>query len=431
MEKDTVYFGHPFLPLYLMAIPLSFSSSLFWGRLLGSVLGIFIVLATYFIGKNLGSSTTGLLASFFLSIHHHFLTYVHSLYIEVYLGFFVILSIVFFLLAEKKKKSIFYLLAGVTLGLALLTKYLGVALAFSYFVFFLIKKGQKVLRARELYLILIPAGIIFSFWPTFGYLTDWSGFLNEIYFWLTFGKGNLHDPRVNVSLIKYVLALGLALAPVFTIGSFFAFVSQGIRYFKKRLVDFQVFLLIFIFIWFLMLFQISVKDARHLFPILPLLSIVVAISIGTLRLTIKGLIFSLTCLTLFIPYDFLNLRKTSLNNRLYFSLFMWRTERENESCLRFGEFVRSVVKEGEVILYDRDDATAGFCAQRPYCSFVISRYEEAMEMLEEANYVVVGQEPFLPYLSEEDKSKFMAKLGDEFSLTEPWRLYVRKRREAG
>lgn len=417
-ETGGLYTHHPFLSFYLMAIPIFLTRSLFWGRVMASLLSVLIILFTYLIGRKVGGEKVGLIASFLLAINPLFLSFSFSLYTEVYLGVFLIASVFFFFFGEEKKKDRFYFLAGLFLGLALLTKYLAGILALAYLLFFYVRKGRKVFSSRPLFLIGLPAMAIFSLWPLFAFLADWSAFLESLRLWWGFRKMSVCDARVGVSGLKHFLALSLALSPPFAILTFGVFLRQVGDFVSLPRPNRQMgFLLLFVGLGLTVILWLTVKDIKYLYPFIPFLAILVGDYFKDFKLNFRILALVFIFLLLYFPYDFFGLGKTGLNQRLYFSLYMWRIDRDNEGCIQLGNQLRAVSGENETVYYFSQAAIGGYCSQRPYRTIGCSaKPDQAHRLLNQARVLIFNPPLSLPFFSEEEKQKLLRRIEEEFSL---------------
>ena len=166
---DWSHFDHPpmvGLIIQLFTLNLYFESE-FFIRLAAVVSGTFSTYMIFLIGKQLKNSLTGLYAA---------LLFTSSLYCAVISGTFImpdspqvlfwLITLYFYLraLPDKtlsKESRKFILFAGITAGLALLSKYHSLFLGGGALLYILIY-NRKWLRAKELYLSLLIMAILFT-----------------------------------------------------------------------------------------------------------------------------------------------------------------------------------------------------------------------------------------------------------------------------
>ena len=152
-----------------------------WGRLLTAAFGTLTVLVVYFMGRRLRTRRTGLLAAALLAgsylhvIHSHYATF------DVMVGFLASLTLLFSDLIRTDEKAKWYLLAGLSAGLAGATKYNGgVVVVIPLVAHVLAKRWDEwgLINGR---LFLIPAGFLLGFFAGNPFaLGNFTEFLNGL-----------------------------------------------------------------------------------------------------------------------------------------------------------------------------------------------------------------------------------------------------------
>ncbi|MFY9492970.1 MAG: glycosyltransferase family 39 protein [Minisyncoccia bacterium] len=155
-----------------------FGDSLLASRLPSAIFGIAFVYLIYLVAKKLfASATAGLFAALTATVSLAHVSVSRLAMMESVLFFFILLNIYYFLkLLDDRKR---WLMFGLTLGLAFLTKYITVFLIPTYLVFLMVHR-RDVLKNSKLYLALIVSVLIFS--PVIIY---------NIYSYKTFGHFDL------------------------------------------------------------------------------------------------------------------------------------------------------------------------------------------------------------------------------------------------
>jgi len=141
----TFAINHVFLTL--------FGNNLFAGRLSSALFGIGSVILVYFIGKTLcNSKKSGLLAMGLFAINDFVVFYSRTAMMESIVVFFILLTMALFIRAQDNPK---YLpIFGVSLGLAVLSKYTSVAIIPLYIMLIVFHK-KEYLKNCQLYLGII------------------------------------------------------------------------------------------------------------------------------------------------------------------------------------------------------------------------------------------------------------------------------------
>jgi len=92
-------------------------------RLLSAFFGAASILLTFLIAKKLFGETAGLLSAFFLCFAYYHVLVGHTALLDNQMGFFILPAFLFTIGILREGKSVFYLLAGLTAGLAVASKY--------------------------------------------------------------------------------------------------------------------------------------------------------------------------------------------------------------------------------------------------------------------------------------------------------------------
>lgn len=125
-----IWLSKPIFPLWMISASIwIFGENEIAIRIPSILLSIAAIVLTYLIGKNLFNKKIGLLAAFLHSIHGLLIELaggrVSSDHVETMLVFFTELSVLFCILSIKKDKNILYtFLAGISLGIAILCKWI-------------------------------------------------------------------------------------------------------------------------------------------------------------------------------------------------------------------------------------------------------------------------------------------------------------------
>jgi uncharacterized membrane protein len=116
------------------------------GRLLSSILGIFGIIAIYFLGKEINNQRTGLFASFLTAINFYHIYYSQELRFYSLLFLLTVLSFHFFIRSIKKQDLASYALYTLSTIALLYTQYFGMlvfAIQGAIFVIYVIFTGRR------------------------------------------------------------------------------------------------------------------------------------------------------------------------------------------------------------------------------------------------------------------------------------------------
>lgn len=213
---DYPLFHHPPIFIYsLSLIKIIFGSK--WEIFLPILAAVFTSLAVFLIGKELYSERVGLLASFFFSVCPISLHTSTKIWLDSLLGLFCALSIYCALRAVKKEVFTWYILSGISLGLAILTKCtaLGIVPAVVYILFKngFSKKNNYGILILGIVTIFITAPWFFLFYKTFhAFLPRWAGPNAEAMWMFSFLKMTAERP------IYFYLTNTVIVAPIYIFG---------------------------------------------------------------------------------------------------------------------------------------------------------------------------------------------------------------------
>jgi len=98
------------------------------------------VIVSYYIGRTLFGPGTGLASAFLMAIFPIEVVHATTIVPDVPVAFYMGLSVCLFLIGEKSDKKLYYILAGITIGLAWLVKSLAILIILFYISYFLLDK---------------------------------------------------------------------------------------------------------------------------------------------------------------------------------------------------------------------------------------------------------------------------------------------------
>ena len=154
--KLSVYYP----PLYhiLIALFYNFTVSENIGRVISLVFSVGSIVLVYKLGSFLYNQRVGLISAIFLGSLPIIVYISKSIYIDMFLFFFFLLSFYLGLIAFKRKKWVYYILLGVTLAFAFFTKWPAILSMPILFFYLLIQRRIKV--SQKIYIV---KKLVFSF----------------------------------------------------------------------------------------------------------------------------------------------------------------------------------------------------------------------------------------------------------------------------
>jgi len=173
-------FKHPPLYNYLIALNYRiFGSSHFTAVGVSIAFGSLMVLIIFLLGKELYDDRVGLLAAFFLCIDPIHWICSEKIWMETTMGFFMLLAVYLFVCGQRQKH--YLLFSGISIGLAMLTKYPGI-LSLFIIITHIVAAERRMIKQKDMWLLCLVSFIVFLPWV----IWNW-----KVY-------GNLFDAVISV-----------------------------------------------------------------------------------------------------------------------------------------------------------------------------------------------------------------------------------------
>jgi 4-amino-4-deoxy-L-arabinose transferase-like glycosyltransferase len=137
-------------------------STVLLGRITTMIFGLATVIVTYLCGKHLtGKKRVGLLAALMTAVTLPNVNLSRFITPDIMTGFFVVTSFLGSVLVYQHGKTRYYLVAGISAGLAASTKYNGFLVFFPLILAHIFYNGKSALRNKNIYLGLVVGGLAF------------------------------------------------------------------------------------------------------------------------------------------------------------------------------------------------------------------------------------------------------------------------------
>jgi 4-amino-4-deoxy-L-arabinose transferase len=158
------------LPLWTMAVSMwLFGINEIALRLPSIILTTIGIWLSFFIGRYFFNKKVGYLTAFFFSINGLIIELtggrVATDHIDIFFLFFIELAIVFSILFAQKQKTVFNLLAGVSIGAAILSKWLPALIVVPIWLLIVMDSGKFKLKEIFFHLIILLTTCILIFLP--------------------------------------------------------------------------------------------------------------------------------------------------------------------------------------------------------------------------------------------------------------------------
>ena len=144
---------HPPLGKLIIALGIKiFGDTSFTWRIMPAIFGTLLIGLGYLTGKELGGKIVGLFTALIFALDGMFLVYSRTGLIDIFLVFFIMLSFFIFLKYANTNKTIYLILAGISLGLCASVKYIG---ALVFLVFILIIWTKRIYLIKNLWKFIL------------------------------------------------------------------------------------------------------------------------------------------------------------------------------------------------------------------------------------------------------------------------------------
>jgi len=176
---DLSYYDHPPMVAYFIKLTTLFSNSEFFVRLSSLICLLIVIYLIWKLTKEIFSPRTALL-SVLIFVLYPFNIVSFMITPDIPLILFWTMTVYFLYKSIKTGEMQYWILAGITTGLTLLSKYSAILLIIGLFIFLLTTKEYRIiLKKPYLYLFFIIAFIVFSpviFW---NYKHNWVSFIYQ------------------------------------------------------------------------------------------------------------------------------------------------------------------------------------------------------------------------------------------------------------
>ncbi len=279
----------------------------FWAQFYAAIVPLFfsiiLMLLTFCLGKILFSNRIGLYAAFMMAINPISILTSHKLWADDMLSAFVALSVILFILSQKRQRAWISLLAGMSCGMAVLTKQNGgiIFVAIILYSIWIHRTFLKDIRKWPLlifdkYLVSFGIGLILISAPWFYKIYSLYG--NPLYLppkpdiletdktgWFRLTRARPHPLKLFTIGIPYISP-----AFIFVYGTLKKFMSYFLNPFEKSDKESDKFMLLWFWILAFMLFFILLgggKEHRRMLPAYPAIAILASYALTKFGIFIK------------------------------------------------------------------------------------------------------------------------------------------------
>ncbi len=402
LQDATPFLSHPPTFCYLVALFFSiFGEGLFVGRLLSTILSLAILILVYRISEESGNRKTALFATFILAINPAFLYYSHSLYMEITQAFFLLMSLYFISRVEKQEKLKFFWLAGLFLGLSLITKYSSLFLLVFFLLWFLVKFRFRFLLMKETYTLILPVLGCLLLWFVFGYALNKEEFFYQLRWWIEGPEWSVYSWR-TVSNVTYLKELIGVITPGFVLVLLYALYGWAKRIRKGFKPEVMNLLPLYFFLYILFMFSLPMKDIKYVTPLLPIFAVFIASGIRLrmdLKFNLKRILIAVLLGIVLFSLSPISMMWDPTTGRAHQNLWLFGIKRDYQyrTYKDIGLFLKTRLNPTDAFLCMNKAAIIRYYADTRYMNAWGAPMEEIREGINSASALVF--EDNLPYLS--------------------------------
>ncbi|MBP7927697.1 glycosyltransferase family 39 protein [Patescibacteria group bacterium] len=276
-QPNKLWFEKPPLGIWFESILMNI-----WGygsfvvRLPSAVFGLLTVIMTFIFGKYMFGKKEGFIAAISLLTTFHFLQYSRYAMLDVILTFFISLSLALYYVAKQQKKDYLWLLAGASIGFAILTKgvvgFLPFVIIFVYELFLVLSKSQSFSGSLlKNYLRMFFASVlVFLPWHLYMYIKYGYEFIQSYLVYHVFNRAfsAIEDKGQPFHWYVIVLRVSMRLWFIPLLGAVPVAIYRGLKRDKRF-----VFLTLWGLVIFLFFSLAKSKVVWYIIPIYPVLSL--------------------------------------------------------------------------------------------------------------------------------------------------------------
>jgi len=426
--EGQIYFNHPPLFQYVLAgFQAVVGGGLFTGRLLSAGFLIATVILVYAIALELSpqrKQTPNLapaVAASLIAVHPLMVSLGTSVKFEMMLTALICGSCFAVLLAERRQSLWLYWISGALLGLALLTKALGLVFLGTLWVYWLARYRLQAFRMSAPYVVTGTALVLFSAGFLFGLLTDQGLFLASFSRWV--GRANAAvDARAGLTWLAWLGQIG---HEVFGVVFALLLVPALVRGLQRAKSNPQVGLLaLYVVLGLGASFALSIKEVRHLLPLIPSAAIVLALALDewlllplfqragktTLALVLWAVLV-LLCSPLSISWR-VTLRSPATWFDQDYRSRSWDADRNGLALRWTGEWLGRATARETRIATVRAGTVEGYYADRNYDLLYVNDYGGVKALVEHSTVLVLDiplkAADALPLLSAAEREEIQA-----------------------
>ena len=271
-------FEKPILYYWLIRISYNlFGVNEFSSRMPSAIFGILGVLGVFYLGKLLFSPLCGFLSALITVTNIQYIVLARACVTDMVLSVLILYALLFALFGWVKKRNIYFYLSSVMVGLATLTK--GPIAIFIFaatiFIYLLISKQLKRIKEVPIFFSMLILMSVILPWYLFVYQVNGQAFINEFFGLHNVTRFLTPEHRIGDTPFFYIPIILGGFAPWSIFLPFAAWYMFRSEKTESPVKSFKPLLFAWFVVTFLFFSLSRTKLVTYIFPLFPVLSIVV------------------------------------------------------------------------------------------------------------------------------------------------------------
>lgn len=253
----------------------------FYASIVPFVFSILFILTTYLLAKMLFSDKVAIISAFLISISPIEILCSQKIWADTMLSFFVALTVLFFFLAKEKNSLLLSFIAGLSCGIAVLTKQTGGFIIIAILIFHLWQQRSNIFKLNKIHQIIFDKYLLIF---VFGFLIvtfHWFYAVIKIYGEPLYAPP---IPKIVFQQVRWFMTLSKRPRFLYLVSIPYLVPAFGLAYFsiiagpfiRKFIDEKKAFLFIWVLVFLAILMFRGARENRYMLPAYPAIAILSA-----------------------------------------------------------------------------------------------------------------------------------------------------------
>ncbi|MGB3906231.1 MAG: glycosyltransferase family 39 protein [Anaerolineae bacterium] len=426
-----VFFEHTPLYVYFLSLAGELSGErVLVLRLLTAALGLGSVILTFLIGRRVSGPVAGTVGASLLALNPFFATYAFFIRMEVPMVFFLVLATCSLVAPPLRRRIFGFAAAGCSVAIAVLLKEMALAFWAACTVYVFVTQRNWPSRLSATAFVAGPTVIGLSLWTCWGVRLNSEQFQANLARWQGAALGGgVVGARETLSLADWLSVIGGRLIGWAGVLLFAVAVAWYLLR-RKREPHLVILLLLYVLVATGASLIIRLKEPRHLIGLIPAAALVSGIAINwsavCASLRQRHLLLIPAALgAVLLAWDISPLRFPSPAHWTDleawwdppFSYRMFESDRYYGALRDTGRYLRAHSRPDETIAVVHEGTVVGYYADRWYFLLYVMQYDQAKEVLQHSEFLVIDHVVF-PHQSEEQIERLLQYVDGNFEVVQ-------------